>query len=51
VARLRAGARAPREVAAAPDPVTFRGEAVTLYQSRLARSGARYEPLATQPLV
>jgi len=51
VARLRAGARAPREVTAAPDPVTFRGEAVTLYQSRLGRSGARYEPLATKPLV
>jgi RNA 2',3'-cyclic 3'-phosphodiesterase len=46
VARLRAGERAPRELGmGAPDPVAFDGEAVTLYRSRLSRSGARYEPL------
>jgi len=50
VARIRAGARAPREVAAAPEPLAFSGAAVTLYQSRLARSGARYEPLASREL-
>ena len=36
VARLRAGARAPRQVTAVPDPMAFCGEAVTLYHSRLA---------------
>jgi RNA 2',3'-cyclic 3'-phosphodiesterase len=50
VARLRAGARPPRSVAAAPDPVAFAGAAVTLYQSRLGRAGARYEPLTRRPL-
>jgi 2'-5' RNA ligase len=50
VARLRSGARAPRDVAAAPEPVAFSGAAVTLYQSRLARSGARYEALASRTL-
>jgi 2'-5' RNA ligase len=47
LARLRAGARAPRST---PSPVLprleFRGEAVTLYRSRLHPHGARYEPLA-----
>ena len=33
-----------------PEPVEFRGEALTLYQSRLRREGARYEPLASFPL-
>jgi RNA 2',3'-cyclic 3'-phosphodiesterase len=47
VARLRPRARAPRgPVAAAPEPLAFHGEAVTLYRSRLHRGGARYEPLA-----
>jgi 2'-5' RNA ligase len=50
VARLRRGARAPRAVPAGPEPVAFRGAAVTLYRSRLARSGASYEPLASVPL-
>jgi RNA 2',3'-cyclic 3'-phosphodiesterase len=50
VARLRSGARPPRSVGAAPDPVTLAGEAVTLYRSRLARQGARYEPLARRAL-
>ena len=46
-ARLRAGARSPRRVpaAAAPAPLAFRAEALTLYRSRLGRAGARYEPL------
>jgi RNA 2',3'-cyclic 3'-phosphodiesterase len=46
VARLRPRARAPREVAAAPPALAFRGEAVTLYASRLHPAGARYEALA-----
>ena len=29
-----------------PAPVTFYGEALTLYRSQLRREGARYEPLA-----
>ncbi len=45
VARLRSGARAPRSLDAAPEPVSFTGGAVTLYRSRLARGGAVYEPL------
>ena len=46
VARLRAGARAPRTAPPdGPEPVAFAGEALTLYRSRLARAGARYEPL------
>ena len=47
VARLRAGARAPRTTAGlgTPEPVAFAGEAVTLYRSRPSRGGARYEPL------
>jgi 2'-5' RNA ligase len=50
VARLRGGALPPRDVATAPEPVAFSGAAVTLYRSRLARSGARYETLASRPL-
>ncbi len=50
VARLRAGARAPRSVDAAPEPARFAGAAVTLYRSRLGRQGARYEPLARRAL-
>ena len=30
-----------------PEPLEFRGEAVTLYRSQLRREGARYEPLAS----
>jgi 2'-5' RNA ligase len=44
VARLRPSARAPRSLEAAPEPVAFLGEALTLYESRLHPSGARYEP-------
>jgi 2'-5' RNA ligase len=51
VARLRAGARAPRErPAAGPEPIAFGGEALTLYASHLHPSGARYEPLVRVPL-
>jgi 2'-5' RNA ligase len=50
VARLRPRARAPRSVDAAPEPIEFAGEAVTLYASRLHPHGARYEALARVPL-
>jgi 2'-5' RNA ligase len=45
VARLRPRARPPRSVEAAPEPLEFRGEALTLFVSRLHPHGARYEPL------
>jgi RNA 2',3'-cyclic 3'-phosphodiesterase len=45
VARLRAGARAPRSLDAAPEPLAFTAGAVTLYRSRVGRGGAVYEPL------
>jgi 2'-5' RNA ligase len=45
VARLRAGARAPRAVDAAPERLEFSGQALTLFVSRLHPHGARYEPL------
>jgi RNA 2',3'-cyclic 3'-phosphodiesterase len=45
VARLRPRARAPRSVDAAPEPLEFHGEALTLFVSRLHPHGARYEPL------
>jgi RNA 2',3'-cyclic 3'-phosphodiesterase len=46
VARLRPGARAARGELPGPEPLEFRGAALTLYQSRLRREGARYEPLS-----
>jgi RNA 2',3'-cyclic 3'-phosphodiesterase len=45
VARLRARARAPRSVSAAPEPLEFAGGPLTLFESRLHPHGARYEPL------
>ena len=47
VARLRSGARSPRELpdGLAPDALEFHAEAVTLYRSRLGRGGANYEAL------
>ncbi len=45
VARLRAGARAPRAVAAEPEPLEFLGGPLTLFESRLHPHGARYEAL------
>jgi 2'-5' RNA ligase len=50
VARLRPGARAPRTLSAAPDPVAFSARDVVLYRSRPARGGARYDPLVTRRL-
>jgi 2'-5' RNA ligase len=50
VARLRSGARAPRSLDAAPEPVAFRAGAVVLYRSHVGRGGARYEPLVTRKL-
>ncbi len=48
VARVGRGARLPRAELPSPLPRTaFRAPGVTLYRSRLSRSGARYEPLAT----
>jgi 2'-5' RNA ligase len=49
VARLRAGARAPRALEVAPESLAFTGGAVTLYRSRLGRGGAVYEPLFAVP--
>ena len=45
VARLRSGARAPRSLDAAPEPLELAGEALTLFVSRLHPHGARYEAL------
>jgi 2'-5' RNA ligase len=50
VARLRAGARAPREITAAPEPVAFRAGSVVLYRSHVRREGATYEPLIARTL-
>ena len=47
MARLRPDAKAGRGELPDPEPLEFRGEALTLYQSRLRRDGARYEPLAS----
>jgi 2'-5' RNA ligase len=47
VARLRSGARSPRDLpdGLAPEPLEFHADALTLYRSQLGRGGARYEPL------
>ncbi len=45
VARLRPRVRAPRSLDASPEPLEFAGEALTLFESRLHPSGARYEAL------
>jgi 2'-5' RNA ligase len=50
LARLRAGAGAPRAVAPSPPPVAFAGTAVTLYRSDLSPAGATYVPLAVRAL-
>jgi 2'-5' RNA ligase len=50
VGRLRPGARAPREVDVAPEPVAFRAGPVVLYRSHVGRGGATYEPLVTRTL-
>ena len=47
VARLRPDAQGRRARSCRdPEPLAFRGEALTLYRSQLRREGARYEPLA-----
>ena len=46
VARLRQRERAPRSVAAAPEPLEFRADTLTLFESRLHPRGARYEALS-----
>jgi len=46
VARLRSGARAPRSIDDAPEPVEFAGGPLTLFRSRLGRGGAAYEARA-----
>ena len=50
VARLRPDARAAGAKMPGPAPVTFYGEALTLYRSQLRREGARCEPLVRVPL-
>jgi RNA 2',3'-cyclic 3'-phosphodiesterase len=50
VARLRPGARAPRELGVAPERVAFRAGPVVLYRSHVRRGGATYEPLLTRTL-
>jgi 2'-5' RNA ligase len=50
VARLRPGARPPRAVDPAPEPIAFRAGSVVLYRSHVGRGGARYEPLVTRKL-
>ena len=50
VARLRSGARAPRAVAAEPEPLAFAAGPVVLYRSHLGRGGAAYEPLWVREL-
>jgi 2'-5' RNA ligase len=50
VARVSQGTRLPRRSLPALPEVDFRASRVTLYRSRLSRSGARYEALATVAL-
>jgi 2'-5' RNA ligase len=50
VARVSPGTRIPRRSPSAPPGIDFRASRVTLYRSRLSRSGARYEALATVEL-
>lgn len=50
VARLRPGTKAPRTAVPPPAPLEFHGTAVTLYESRLRRSGAGYEALSSVAL-
>jgi 2'-5' RNA ligase len=50
VGRLRPRVKPPRSTGLALEPLRFPGESVTLFQSTLHPSGARYEPLATAAL-
>jgi RNA 2',3'-cyclic 3'-phosphodiesterase len=47
VARAAKDGRPPRDALPPPTPTEFHGSRVTLYRSRLLRSGARYDALAT----
>lgn len=52
VARVGRSVRVSRQASLPPAPqISFRASSVTLYRSRLLRSGARYEPLGTVELV
>ena len=50
VARVRKGARVALDLPEPPPTLRFAARALTLYRSRLGRSGARYEPLARAEL-
>jgi len=50
VARFGRGTRVPRRSLPDPPELTFRASRVSLYRSRLLRSGARYEALASVTL-
>ncbi len=50
VARVRRGAHVDATELPAPDPARFSAEGLTLYRSRLGRSGAQYEALASVAL-
>ena len=50
VARMGRGARLSSRALADPRALSFRGPRVTLYRSRLLRSGACYEPLGSVEL-
>jgi 2'-5' RNA ligase len=50
VARVRRGARAPRDELPDPPALRFVPFALTLYRSHLKREGATYEPLVQKPL-
>jgi len=50
VARAGRGFRTPRGELPAPPALEFRASRVTLYRSRLLRTGARYEPLGAVEL-
>lgn len=50
VARVRRGAKVAPKGLTPPEPARFSAKAVTLYRSRVGRTGAQYEALATEAL-
>jgi 2'-5' RNA ligase len=50
VARVRRGARAPRDELPDPPALRFAPAALTLYRSHMKREGATYEALVQKPL-
>jgi RNA 2',3'-cyclic 3'-phosphodiesterase len=50
VARVRSGARPPRDLEADPPAGSFVADEVVLYRSKLGRGGAQYTPLARMTL-